>query len=266
MKAESANKNSGWKYFLIVLIVISAAVLAYFAVMNIMAPLHKLDSINKEFAIKLPEKNKPDERIYSDSTFLKLLKEKSFLQSRIAMAETDSIYLSVNIPDSVINLEINGVIVHITRIEKISISRILREGNEYIISSMLGKPFSIEKSYSTIFREPLMIKMAPKDTSEYQPDVIPDTARYEPVNYILEMSNGSRVFVYQYELSHTGDKMNMLKFDVRYRLRDLLESIKSVAAFKVPEYHPYIKIRIPRKDARIIYRALPVHGQIAVYR
>ena len=40
---------------------------------------------------------------------------------------------------------------------------------------------------------------------------------------------------------------------------------KSAALFKVPEYHPYIKIRIPRDDVKIIYRALPRNGQIAVY-
>jgi len=33
-----------------------------------------------------------------------------------------------------------------------------------------------------------MIKMAPKDTSEYKPDIMPDTSITEPVNYILEMN------------------------------------------------------------------------------
>ena len=53
-----------------------------------------------------------DERIYSDSAYLKLLKEKAFLQSRIAMAQTDSIYLTLNFADSSANLEISGVVVH----------------------------------------------------------------------------------------------------------------------------------------------------------
>jgi hypothetical protein len=34
----------------------------------------------------------------------------------------------------------------------------------------------------------------------------------------------------------------------------------------VPEYHPYIRIRMAKSDAKIIYRALPGHGQFAVYR
>jgi hypothetical protein len=36
--------------------------------------------------------------------------------------------------------------------------------------------------------------------------------------------------------------------------------------FRKPDYQPYIKIRVPVREARIIYRALPGHGQIAVCR
>jgi hypothetical protein len=38
-----------------------------------------------------------------------------------------------------------------------------------------------------------------------------------------------------------------------------------VAVFKVPEYHPFIKIRLPQADAKIIYRAIPRNGQISVF-
>ena len=42
-------------------------------------------------------------------------------------------------------------------------------------------------------------------------------------------------------------------------------ALKRVAVFKVPEYHPFIKIRLPRSDAKIIYRAIPKNGQISVF-
>lgn len=266
METENINKPPVRKYFLISVLILVMVFLVYYSVMNILGPIRKLRSINEEYTITPDVKNKIDEHIYADSIYLGLLKERSFLQSRIAMAQTDSIYLTVNIPDSVVNLEISGVVVHNARIKEINISKIIRAGNEYIISSMLGKPFFIQTSYSTIPREPLMIKMAPKDTSEFVPDVIPDTANYDPVNFVLEMSNGTRLFVYQAEFLHPGDKIHQFKFDLRYRLQNALNSMKSIILFKVPEYHPFIKIMIPRADARIIYRALPVHGQIAIYR
>ena len=110
-----------------------------------------------------------------------------------------------------------------------------------------------------------MIKMAPKDTSEYKPDIMPDTSITEPVNYILLMNNGIRIYVYQEETVKANDRMSHLSFDLKDRLRDTWNSLKSVAALKVPEYHPFIKIRLPRTDAKIIYRAIPKNGQIAVF-
>ena len=266
MGTENENNPNFRKLLVIILTSLIVVALVYFSIMCILAPVRKLHEINEKYAFQPDAKNKIDERIYSDSGFLKLLKEKSFLQSRIAMAESDSIYVTINIHDSTIDLEVCGVVVHTTKIQKMSISNIIKSGNEYIISSMLSKPFSIENSFSTIPKEPLMIKIAPKDTSEYIPDVVPDTAYHEPVNYVLEMSNGTRIFVYQAEFPHPGDKMHLFKFDMKYRLQNTVNAIKRTLFFKVPDYHPFIRIRIPMADAKIIYRALPVHGQIAVYR
>jgi hypothetical protein len=197
---------------------------------------------------------------------LKLLKEKAFLQARISMAETDSVYMTLNLADSTANLEISGVAVHSAKIREIKTSRILRSGNEYAISTMLSSPMNVISDFATIKKEPLMIKMAPKDTSEFKPDIIPDTSDYEPVNYILEMDNGVRIFVYQDTDTITSDKNNLFIFDLSDRLRNTWSSLKSLARFRVPEYHPFIRIRLPKADAKIFYRATPRHGQIAVYR
>jgi hypothetical protein len=130
---------------------------------------------------------------------------------------------------------------------------------------MLASTMTIISDFATIKKEPLMIKMAPKDTSEFKPDIIPDTSDFEPVNYILEMDNGIRIFVYQNTDTITTDKNNLFFFDLNERLKNTWSSLKSVATLKVPEYHPYIKIRLPKADAKILYRAIPRHGQIAVY-
>ena len=111
-----------------------------------------------------------------------------------------------------------------------------------------------------------MIKMAPKDTSEYKPDIVPDTSITEPVNYKLIMTDGTRIYIYQEENEKSVDRMNLFRFNLMDRLRESWTSLKSVAVFKIPEYHLFIKIRIPRADAKIIYRALPKNGQIGVFR
>jgi hypothetical protein len=266
METENKNKPSGIKISLIILISLIFTFIIYYSIMLMLSPMRKLEAISKEYSIKPDENKVADKRILSDSLYLRQLKDKAFLQSRIAMAETDSIYLTINLADSTANIEISGVVVHKTKMKEVSLSRIIMNGNENIILSLLSSPFTISNSISTIQREPVMIKKAPKDTSEYIPTVMPDTSLTEPVNYILEMTNGTRFFVYQEKNEKPADRKSAFRFDLKYRLRDTWTSLKSVAHFKVPEYHPYIKMKIPRADAKIIFRALPKNGQIAVFR
>ena len=40
--------------------------------------------------------------------------------------------------------------------------------------------------------------------------------------------------------------------------------MKAVARFDVPPYVPYIKIWIPKAEAKIVYRALPREGLIVL--
>jgi hypothetical protein len=130
---------------------------------------------------------------------------------------------------------------------------------------MFSLPLSITNDLSTISKDPILIKLAPKDTSEYIPDVMPDTSMTEPVNFILEMNNGIRIYIYQTENTKFSDKKSLYIFDIKYRIHDTWNALKSVVHFKVPDYHPFIKLRLPRSDAKIIYRAIPKNGQIAVF-
>jgi hypothetical protein len=265
METEISNKKPRGKVTFIVLISIISVLIIYYSIMSTFGPEWKMEEIKNKFGAKAGDKNEVDQRILTDSAYLKLLKEKAFLQSRILMAETDSIYLTLNLADSTANIEICGVTVHKSKMKSVKTSKILSQGNENAILSMLATPFSISQAFATIKKEPVMIKMAPKDTSEYKPDIMPDTSITEPVNYILEMKGGIRIYVYQDENVKLNDRISHLKFDINDRIRDTWSALKSVAVFKVPVYHPFIKIRLPRTDAKIIYRAIPKNGQIVVF-
>jgi len=264
MHTETKNKRGTFRN-LVILAIFLLAFLIYYMVMAMLAPGKRRVAINEEYGFMQGERNDIDESIYEDSTFLNLSKQRSFLQARIMMVESDSVFLTMNLSDSTIHLEINGVSVHSTRIKKLNMSKIIRNGKNYVIASMLARPFTVEKNYSSIEKEPLMIKMAPKDTSEYQPDIIPDTADVEPVFFIMEMDNDTRFIVYQEEKINPGDGLRLLVFDMSYRIRNTVQALKDVILLRIPDYNPYIKIRIPRSDAKIIFRALPEHGQIGVY-
>lgn len=265
MESENTNKKSRGKVTLIVLISMILAFVIYYSVMSMISPGRKLTEIRNEIGTKVAEKSDVDRKMLNDSAYNKLLKERAFLQSRIVMAQTDSIYLTLNLADSMANIEISGVVVHKAKMSHIEASKILLGDNENSLLSILPSPFIISHSVSTIKKEPVMIKMAPKDTSEYKPDIMPDTSITEPVNYILVMKSGLRIYVYQKENVKLADRISQFKFDLNDRLRDTWSALKKVATMNVPEYHPFIKIKLSRTDAKIIYRAIPKNGMIAVY-
>jgi len=264
MESENKKVSHGTITFFVITGII-LLVVGYYTVMCMMSPGKKLEELRKEYSAKSNDKNNTDKQINRDPAYLKLLKEKAFLQSRIAMAETDSSYLTINMSDSSANLEICGVVVHKSKMSSIKTSKILSATDENAVLSLLSAPFTILSSSSTIPKEPIVIQMAPKDTSEYKPDVVPDTTLTEPVNYILETKQGVRLYVYQQEKDKMNERIAQAKFDLDDKIKDTWNSIRSVAAFKIPEYHLFIKIKLPRADAKIIYRAIPRNGQIALF-
>ncbi len=266
MEPVTEKKMSGRIIALISALIFLVMFIIYYSIMMMMSPGSKYAEIRNEFGIDSTEQHRKDNPIFSDSTYLKLLKEKAFLQSRMIMAETDSIYLTLNLGDSTAHLEISGVSVHKVKFTGMEASKIFIKGDENLILSLMSRPFTIANDRATIKKEPVMIKMAPKDTSEYKPDIMPDTSITEPVNYILEMTDGTRIYICQQENEKPEDRKSRSRFDFQYRLRDAWSSLKSIVRFRVPEYHLFIKIYLPRSDAKIIYRAIPKYGQVGLYR
>jgi len=265
METEIKKKSTIIRTIFYILCSLLLLFMIYYAVMAVLSPGRKIHAINNEYSYREPESSKTDRRMFSDSIFVSVNREKSFYQARVLMAESDSICLSLNLSDSTAILEIEGVAVHNAKISEITVSKVFNKADEYSVTSMRAIPFTIGNDYSTIRKEPLMIKLAPKDTSEYKPDILPDTASSEPVNYIFEMTNGTRLYVYQDLGENEGDRMALYMFDLKDRLRNIRYNLKSIINLKVPEYHPSIKISLAKADAKIIYRALPRHGLISVF-
>jgi hypothetical protein len=262
---EIKPDSSPGRTVLVVILVVFSTFVLYYVIMSLLSPVKEISAINKEFGDKQSGNSVIDERVFSDSLFAKMNREKAWLQSKIIMAETDSISLALNLADSTAKLEINGVSVLKSKIATKKISKVFYKTDEYALSAILASPFIIHTYIGTIEKDPIMIKMAPKDTSEYKPDIIPDTTNLAPVNYMLEMENGIRLYVYQVSGKEEGGQINFLWFDIKDRFRNLRDILKSIIGLKVPKYHPFIKIKLPKDEARFIFRAIPQHGQVAVF-
>ena len=238
----------------------------YYIVLSVTAFQSKVSAINREYGYRKPEKGGYNDSIFKDSAFIALNRQKAFYQAQLAMAHTDSVTMAVNLPDSTVNLEINGVIVYTVKINKVRISSIFSKADEYAVLTLLSKPFVVTKDYSTIEKEPVVHKVAPKDSSEYKPETLPDTSRIEYVNFIFLTDKDIKLYVYQETSGKFMTAFRQFLFDLADRLRTSAYTVKCMVLFRKPDYQPYIKLRIPDREVKIIYRALPEHAQFAVCR
>ena len=131
METENTNNKPRGKVTLIVMISLILAFIVYYSIMSMISPGRKMAEIKNEIGTKSAETSEVDQKIVKDSSYNKLLKERAFLQSLIVMAQTDSIYLTLNLTDSTANIEISGVVVHKAKMSHIEASKILLGDNEY---------------------------------------------------------------------------------------------------------------------------------------
>jgi hypothetical protein len=266
MQPETKQSISNFKKMMLIVLIILTLIIITYMFLSVIGVRKKIGSINEEFGIAQLTENDVNEKLFSNPEYLNLQKEKAFLLAQIIMAESDSICLSLDLRDSVASLQINGANVHTAKISRIRMSSIFIKANEYAVTGMLSSPLEVKESFATIKKEPIMIKMAPKDTIEANvPNILPDTSSLEPVNFILVMNNGVKLYVYQEENDKSSDRKTLFKFDLNDRLRYTKEALRKLVNFKMPEYQPYIKIRLPKDDAKIIFRAIARQGLVAVY-
>jgi hypothetical protein len=196
--------------------------------------------------------------------YIDLIRQKAFLSSEVKMAESDSIGLLINIRDSLIQLLIKGLPIRTVKISEFDISHFFERANQEAVYNMLSTPLVITGMQATFRKDPLNIKIAPRDTTEATVDAKPDTTDYEAVFFTLDTDHNIRFFFEQQEDTVRADRRAMFFFDLKDRARNAMATMKSIARFDTPPYTPYIKIRIPKAEAKIVYRAIPREGLIVL--
>jgi len=243
------------KVVIILILSLLVAISLTFIVLSAMSPIR---------AIKLVNENYPDTSFVEDilPEQLKLEKEEIYLRARLKMAEADSACLSINLVDSTIVMEIQGVKLIEARIQKIYSSKIFPRYKKQAFYEYFSKPFVIDSDYCTIPKEFFNIKYAPQDTIAAQaPKTMPDTTLKDPVYFTLYIDRWLMV-----DIRQTDTLRPLIYKDYNRHIRN--EKISKMWSylykFEVPVYDPWIRIEIPHNDARSIYKALPHHAQVAV--
>jgi len=189
--------------------------------------------------------------------------EKAFQQTRLALAEKDSIYMVLNIPDSMLLLEIKGVTVKKVKIPDMVISNRFALIPHENMLPWISKPFILERDLSTIPKSPIVVKQAPKDTIEAakmsSKPTPPDSTNvfftlYFDRNLILEVEQAEPL-----EKGETEKVLTYQKIKRKESTRSVFQILRNPQQKDQPMV---IKLVISESEARAIYRAVPVKSHL----
>ena len=106
---------------------------------------------------------------------------------------------------------------------------------------MLSAPLKITGMQATFMKDPVSVKIAPKDTSEAVMDVKPDTTDYEAVFFTLETDRISGFSSNSRKIRLAADRRARFFFDLEERYRNARSTMHSVVKFNTPPLHPVYK-------------------------
>ncbi|NTV83322.1 MAG: hypothetical protein HGA23_03350 [Bacteroidales bacterium] len=184
--------------------------------------------------------------------------EVAFQRNRLALAEKDSIYVVLNVPDSLLILEIKGVTVKKTRLLDIEISNRFALISHENLLPWISEPFTLESDLSTIPKSPIVVKQAPKDTIEAAKmstkPAPPDSTNvfytlYFNRNLVLEIEQADPL-----EVGATEQVKTYRKLKREESTRSVYQMLRNPQQTDQPMM---IKLVVSEVEARAIYRAVP---------
>ncbi|MDM8001381.1 MAG: hypothetical protein QUS66_00510 [Bacteroidota bacterium] len=256
--------NRERKIWLIIAGSVLALFVVYYLVMSVSAVNRTVNEFDNAYFASLEQKEDDTINLCAIPGYIDMIRDKAFLSSQVKMAESDSIGLLINVRDSVIQLLIKGLPVRTVAIDDYDVSPFFHRANQEAIYSMLSTPLNITGMQATFQKDPVSVKIAPKDTSEVVVSEKPDTTDFEAVFFTLNTDRNIRFFFEQQEDTVGTDRRARFFFDLKDSMRMASATMRSVVRLNTPPYVPYIKIWVPKAEAKIIYRAIPREGMIVL--
>lgn len=202
--------------------------------------------------------NLDDSQLAEVQTITSLEKERAFQQNRLNLAEKDSIYMVLNLPEKLLMLEIKGVNVKKVPLLSVEVSNRFALISHENLLPWISEPFILESDLSTIPKAPIVVKQAPKDTIEAaklsSKPAPPDSTNvyftlYFDRNLVLEISQSDPL-----EKWDTEKVKTYLAIKKNESTRTFLQMLTKPQQIDQPMR---IKMVISEVEARAIYRAVP---------
>lgn len=196
--------------------------------------------------------------------YFRLKIDELFWKNRVELAKGDSMYLSINLPDSLLILELNGVPLRQCKIEEYKITPLysqLKFQPQFL--EWLNDPFILVDESATISKVPIKEVIAPKDTIEAMKQLSKEIEiEKEDVQFILGFDRDLILEVKQTEPPTLMGRFEMVLFRVLKNITAFFKDFYSLMTLKSSSQDFWIKITISQNDAKAIYRALPKEARV----
>ncbi len=258
--------SSRTKWFLIIAALFISAIVGFYLSKSVSAVNHSVRQFDEAYFTSLPQKEGDTINQCEIPGYIDKIRKKAFLGAQIKMASSDSVGLMINMRDSTIALMIKGVSVKSMKIRASIISPFFFRANQEAVYSALSSPLKVTDMAATFHKDPVKVKIAPKDTVEAYatPEEQPDTSDFEAVYFTLNTDKNFRLFFEQSEDTIGSDRRKKFFFNLNDRLTSAKKEADDIIHLRTPEYTPFIKIWVPKSDAKVIYYAIPREGLIVL--
>ncbi|MGB3923240.1 MAG: hypothetical protein WBL00_04835, partial [Bacteroidales bacterium] len=256
--------NRERKKWLIIAASLLAVFIIYYLVMSVLAVSRAVNEFDDAYFASLEQKEGDTIDLCAIPGYIDMIRTRAFLSSQVKLAESDSVGLLINVRDSVIQLLIKGLPVRTVKIDEYDVSPFFHSANQEAIYKLLSTPLTVTGMQATFMKDPVSVKIAPRDTSQVVESEKPDTTDFEAVFFTLDTDRNIRFYFEQQEDTIGADRRARFVFDLKDRMRNASVTMRAVARMKIPPYVPYIKIWLPKAEAKIIYRAIPREGMIVL--
>lgn len=211
----------------------------------------------------IPSVEEPHSTKDAQNKLFELRKKEVLLQSRLMLANEDSMYLVLDLTNNLAILEIKGISLHECRILHAEISNSIKSYRTDALLNWMAEPFMLKHVEATIPKISYVEKIAPKDTLEANKmDTEPKETKLGDVLVIMDFDRNLRLVISQSEKPDDEGKKLISALRLKYRRMEILKSLQSLTKFDREPVRPEIDIVIPKSDATILYKSLPLNPRI----
>ncbi|MBP6872980.1 MAG: hypothetical protein KBC43_13300 [Bacteroidales bacterium] len=189
--------------------------------------------------------------------------ERAYLKNKLSLAEKDSIYMVLNLQDSALILEIKGIPVKKARLIDYEISNRFALINHENLLPWISSPFLLERDLSTIPKEPIIVKQAPKDTIEAaKMNTKPAPPDSTNVFFTLYFDRNLELEIEQADPPEKGLSEKVETY-LNLKKNESTRSVFQILSKPRQTDQPMkIKLVISEIEARAIYRAIPAQSRL----